>query len=168
MKRVCQRLTIATAGGLRSSVSWAISSRMRVRFCLNWGLSSSQSGTYYLTNLALDWSSRRRRVVVLVTFDRLSLKWIAHGNFRVREHRDRAPESRILLPIISETLQIRFQSAFPAAPLTKVDSDGLVQQLIDRTAFDFAEIFQRVTLLSFNSQSESSSAHFNSLRRWRC
>ena len=118
-----------------------------------------------LTNLALDRSSRRRRVAVLVTFDRLPLKWIAHGGFRVHERRDRTPEPGVFLPIISETLQIRFQSAFPAAPLTKVDSDGLNQQLIDRTAFDFAEVFQRVTFLSFNSQSESSSAHVNSLRR---
>src|SRR3954453_798772 len=139
MKSICQRLAISTVGALRCLESSAISSRMRVRFCRNWGLSSSQSGTYYLANFSLHRASWCRRVVVLVTFDRPSFKGVFYGSLGVHECRHCTLEAGIFLPIISEVLQIRLERTLPATLLAKVDLNGFNEQLIDGAAFNFAE-----------------------------
>jgi hypothetical protein len=146
----CQFRASPSVGVLRWAESSAICSSIRARFCRSVGLFWSQSATYDLSQFALQFANRLRRVFS-VRFDRLSLKRILPAGFGFDECRNRAPEPGILAPVFSQGLQIRFEGALSAAPLSKVAPDGFNQQLIDRTPFDFAQAPERVALRRINT-----------------
>src|SRR5205823_4927163 len=125
---------------------------IRVRFRLNLGLSSSQSGTYDSSNFALNRPGWLERVFDDRPLDRFSFQRILHACFSLYERHDRATESTILPAIGFEARQISLQAALLSASLMKVVLDRLDQQLIDRTLFNFAEVFQCLAFLSSNSQ----------------
>src|SRR5689334_11422786 len=132
-----------------------ISSRICARFSRSVGLSSSQSGTQNLSDFFLDRSGR----LGIQFFEWFAFRRVVEGSFSFYERIESAPIFRVLLSILFQTGQGLLQSTFSAAFLLKIALDGLVEQLIDRPAFDLAEVLQRRPLFFIDSECEGNTTH---------
>jgi hypothetical protein len=65
----------------------------------------------------------------------------------------------VFFAVLFQTGQGILQGTLSAALSLKIALDGLVEQLIDRTAFDFAEVLQRGPLFLINPKGKGNTTH---------
>src|SRR5437773_571124 len=123
--RVCQRRATSRVGVSCRSAAWMISLRTPVRFFRNWGLSSSQSGPYNLSDFALN---RTCCLVQVMLLDRLAFKGIFLRSFGLDESVDRVLKSGVFLPISLKSCKLSLQVPFFSASKAEITPDCLVEQ----------------------------------------
>jgi len=84
-------------------------------------------------------------------FYRFALERIFEAGFGIHKRGDSTLKSGVALPIFLKGCQISFQADLFRALLVEKALDCLVEQLVDGSSFEFAEVLQGGPLFSVNS-----------------